>query len=218
MRLFAVSACNRAGGATRDDIASIDRSNKKHERPAGGPKRKFGEFKSMSRISLAKHKSSGEDDPDSLVHFINAKSYIMYTFCFLKMKPLQQPLATRTLAGDAQWEEGFGGGVTPNSDIGHENGQKRKREKQKISIVRMESLSSVFRPFSDEVGHATEDAETDKVVYEAAETKARSAQSLLAAIKRAKDISLSVATREEKLMYQGIANKIMGNRQKIGHR
>lgn len=78
----------------------------------------------------------------------------------------------------------------------------------------VESLSSVFRPFFDEVARATEEAERNKVVFEAAEAKARSAQSLLAAIKQAKDMSLSAATSEEKLMHQDIANKLMGNLQK----
>ena len=85
---------------------------------------------------------------------------------------------------------------------------------QEVSIVGMESLSSVFRPFSDEVARATEEAERDKVVYEAADAKARSTQSLLAAIKQAKDMSLTAATNEEKLMYQDIARKLIGNLQK----
>ena len=71
-----------AGGVTRDDIASIDPSNRVHERPAGVLKRKSGEFKSMYGTSLAKYESSGQGDPDSFVHFSNAKSYIMYAFCF----------------------------------------------------------------------------------------------------------------------------------------
>ena len=78
----------------------------------------------------------------------------------------------------------------------------------------MESLSSVFRPFSDEVARATEEAERDKVVYDAADAKAHSTQSLFAAIKQAKDMSLAAATNEEKLMYQDMASKLMGNLQK----
>lgn len=138
----------------------------------------------------------------------------MYAFCFLKVNPLLQPLATRTVAGDVQREEGVRGRVAPNGEIGYGSARKRKREKQETSIVGMESLSSVFRPFSNEVARATEEAERNKVVHEAADAKARSTQSLLAAIKQAKDMSLAAATNEEKLMYQDIASKLMGNLQK----
>lgn len=66
-----------AGDVTRDDIASIDPSNRIHERPAGVLKRNFGDFKSIYGTSPAKYESSGQGDPDSFVHFANAKSYIM---------------------------------------------------------------------------------------------------------------------------------------------
>ena len=163
-----------AGGVTREDIASIDLSNRVHERPAGVLKRKFGEFTSMYGTSLAKYELSGQGYPDSFVHFSNAKSHIMYAFCFLKANHLLQPLATRTLAGDVQREEGVGGGVAPDGEIRYGSARKRKREMQEVSIVGMESLSFVLRPFSDEVARATEEAERDKVVYEAADAKARS--------------------------------------------
>ena len=138
----------------------------------------------------------------------------MYACYFLKVKPLLQPLATRTLAGDAQREEGFGWGITPNGKIWYGNGRKRKREKQEIDIVGMGSLSSAFFHFVMGWRAQLRKLKGIKVVYEAAEAKARSAQSLFASIKQAKDMFLSAATREERLMYQYIENKLIGNQPK----
>ena len=58
-----------ADGVMRDDIASIDPSNRVHERPAAVLERNFGEFESMFGTSLAKYESSSHGDPDSFVHF-----------------------------------------------------------------------------------------------------------------------------------------------------
>ena len=70
----------------------------------------------------------------------------------------------------------------------------------------MESLSSGILPFSVEMARETEEAEGDRLVYEAADEKACSTQSFLAAIKQAKDMSLAAPTNEDKLMYQDIAS------------
>jgi len=118
----------------------------------------------------------------------------MYAFCFLKANTLLQPLATRALQTECQREEGVGQGVSP---ITRSSG-KRKREKQETSIVGMDTLSSAFKPFSEEVARETEEAERDKARFEASEAKGRSAQSLLTAIAQAKQMEADAIDETEK--------------------
>jgi len=75
----------------------------------------------------------------------------------------------------------------------------------------MEELSSAFKPCSEDVARAAEEAERDKARYEAEEAKSRSTQSLLSAIAQAKGMAKDAEHPDEKMIYEQIVKDLMAD-------
>lgn len=137
-----------SGGVTRSDIAAIDPVRRPYVRIAGVLSRKFVEFKSLYGNCLARYEASGHNEPDFFVRFSDARSHFMHAFCFLKLNPVLEPLARRTLPRESQREEGVLLGTrSPEEDS--RNTRRRRRERQEISIMGLEALSEVFKHFNE---------------------------------------------------------------------
>lgn len=204
-----------AGGITRSDIDTINPAVLPCPRTASTLKTKFGQLKSLYGTCAARFEASGQGDHDNFVSFAQGRSYIMYTFCFLRVHPILMPLTTRTIPTAAQREEGLPSDADSDGELRtpRSSSKKRRLSGREVTINGLDTLSSAFGGTvqDPEVARKTEEkelekanADSEKAWADARDAKGRAMLTLLNTISTAKEHRSAAQDEDERAMYDAV--------------
>eukprot|EP00177_Eucheuma_denticulatum_P005710 GFKZ01010406.1.p1 GENE.GFKZ01010406.1~~GFKZ01010406.1.p1 ORF type:complete len:471 (+),score=76.14 GFKZ01010406.1:658-2070(+) len=203
-----------SGGVTFSDIDSIDPKRRHHEREGVFLGRRFREFCRLYDACLSEFEASRNGDSQSFVHYSGGETYIMYGHCFLEEYPLLSSLFKRSMWDDLRGEEALGKRLY-SKEISRTPSKRRKQDSHEISIVGIDALSPSLKHLNPQTAKETEEAKRDKAVFEAADARGKSTQSLLAAIRETKQMLATAKEESEVKAYQDVLKELFATLRRI---